>query len=167
MDQKSTPHSEVPVQTTSPEEDSALLAIEALEARTVDPNPRPLNMPRETPVPPRPTPVPIASPKVIEPIIAKPIAPTPKPDITPVHTHAPAPIAAARPTPTPAPVVAPPKPKRPSTPAEEMAEELQAAPVTLGFQFFANQKPPRKRFIIIGIIIVVAGIGVAAYFTTR
>ncbi|MDB5180203.1 MAG: hypothetical protein JWN12_835 [Candidatus Saccharibacteria bacterium] len=149
MDQKSTPNSEVPTQTTSPEEDSALLAIEALEARTIDPDPRPLNAPRETSVPPRPTPMPTASPKVIEPVITQPITPTLKPDVTPK------------------PVVVAPKPKQPSTPSEEMAEELEAAPATSSFQFFANQKPPRKPFIIIGIVVVIAGIGVAAYFATR
>lgn len=164
MDQKSSLNSAVPDQTTSPEEDATLLAIEALEARTVDPDPRPLNAPRETPVPPRQTPAPIAPPKPIEPIVIKPVAPTPKPDVTPI------PIVTAAPTPAPVPrqVTPAPKPKHPSTPSEEMAEELEGAPATSsGFQFFTNQKPPRKPFIIIGIAVVIVGIGVAAYFTTR
>lgn len=162
MDKSSIPNSAVPDQATSPEEDATLLAIEALEARSVDPNPRPLNAPpREIPVPERPIAAPV-TPKVIEPVITAPkpvvqptpivIQPVPKPPIAPV--------------PAPAPVVAP-KPKRHATPSEEMAEELAGAPASFGFQFFANQKPPRKPFIVVGIIVIVIGIGVAAYFTSR
>jgi hypothetical protein len=173
MDQSSIPNNTVPVQTTSPEEDATLLAIEALEARTVDPNPRPLNAPREIPVPPRVAPTPPVTPKVIEPIIAKlaasapkPIA-VPKPALVPIKTTATVIISEPKivdvvPVP-----VTPPKPKKSSTPAEEMAEELAAAPASRGFQFFINQKPPRRLFIIVGIIVVLVGAGVAVYFATR
>ncbi|HEY8886139.1 MAG TPA: hypothetical protein VIM31_01415 [Candidatus Microsaccharimonas sp.] len=172
MDQNSTPNNSPPAQSSSPEEDTTLLAIEALEARTVDPDPRPLNAPREIPVPERHIPTPTVTPKVIEPIIAKPAPSAPQPVTaaqTPIEVK-PTPII-VNPAPKvvnlpPAPIV-PPKPKKPATPSEEMAEELASAPSLSGFQFFANQKAPRKPFIIVGIAVVIIGAGVAAYFATR
>ena len=41
MDKNSISKTPIPTPETSPEEDATLLAIEALEARTVDPNPKP------------------------------------------------------------------------------------------------------------------------------
>lgn len=169
MDQPSPTNSKVPVQTTSPEEDATLLAIEALEARSVDPNPRPLHAPRDVPVPerrpasiptaPTPTVVP-PTPKVIEPIVAKPII---EPPVVIAPISAPAPV---QPKPQVAPAhIIPAKPKKKGTPSEEMAEELASAPASSGFQFFANQKPPRKPFIIVGLVLIVIAIGVGAYFT--
>ncbi|MBC7564963.1 hypothetical protein H7100_01885 [Candidatus Saccharibacteria bacterium] len=169
MDQQSHPHSGTPVQATSPEEDATLLAIEALEARSVDPNPRPLNAPREVPVPERrPAPaLPLVhvAPKVIEPVLAKPVIEPPKKVIIQPQTMtavAPTPV---RPKLDEVPIqVAPAKPKKKGTPSEEMAEALAAAPSTSGFQFFANQKPPRKPFIVIGVVLVIIAVGVGAYF---
>jgi hypothetical protein len=160
MDQYSKKGSDIPVETVSPEEDATLLAIEALEARSVDPDPRPLNAPRKVAVPPRK--VPVAPPvpvKVIEPVIP-PHAPVPQP-ITPPQ---PAPIVIKA---EPKPIALPPKPVKPATPAEAIADALAHAPVTKGFQFFLNQHAPRKPFIIIGVVVIVIAAGVAAYFTLR
>lgn len=179
MDQNSLPNTSKLVQTTSPEEDTVLLAIEALEARSVDLHPRPLNSPRQGPVPPRPVVVAMpAGPKVMDaviapsapsaPLIPKPIipkvtVPEPKPvEIKPPHKAVKLAEKPVSPPPAPAP---PAKPKKPATPSEEMADELAHAPVSLGFQFFTNQKPPRKPFVIIGIAVVLIGIAVAAYFS--
>ena len=152
MDQNSIPNSVVPAQTTIPEEDATLLAIEALEARSIDQSPRPLNAPntpRDIHVAPRQAVIPPARRKVIGPVVVKATAPAPKPVVPP-----PAPIT-------------PPKPKKPLTLSEAIAEALASAPVSRSFQFFTNHSAPRKPFIIIGIIVVVIGAGVAAYFTTR
>jgi hypothetical protein len=174
MDKNSTSTNPVPDQTTSPEEDATLLAIEALEARSVDPNPRPWNAPREIPVPARPATPPVA-PKVIEPVVPNPATQTLQSHtelkVAPLHANvqpAPAEIKLTPPpvAPTPAPVTKP-QPKKHATPSEEMAQELATAPTSKAFQFFINQKPPRKPFIIIGSIVVVIGLGVAAYFTLR
>lgn len=171
MDQQSHPNSGAPVQTTSPEEDATLLAIEALEARSVDPNPKPLNAPIETPEPvvqPTPALVPPTppTPKVIEPVLTRPVSEPPKP-IAIVPKPAPViaqPSITPESNPTP---IAPLKPKKRGTPSEEMAEELASAPATSRYQFFAGQKAPRKPFIIIGLIVIVIAIGVAAYLTLR
>lgn len=174
MDQEIISKNRIEDQTISPEEDSKLLAIEALEARTVDPNPRPLidpNPPRDIPVPARSSPVAVQKPEAPKPIVVapKPLVPAPKPiaDVTPVTT-APTPTIHIPPQPEPAHVTAlPPKPKKKGTPSEEMAEELAAAPTTTGFQFFAGQRSARKPFVVIAIIVVVIAIGVGAYFFTR
>lgn len=180
MDKKSTTNSSVPDQATVPEEDATLLAIEALEARSIDPNPRPWNAPRETPVPERPVVAP--APRVIEPVISKPVVQPPqtasKPveSIKPIETKPVTPVTHTSP-PTPAvdtksvvkpvaPVpVVPPKPKKHLTTSEKIAEELANAPAPSRFQFFSYRNPPRKPFVIIGIIVVIIGIGVAAYVT--
>jgi len=169
MDQKK-PAVPPPNEMTVPEEDATLLAIEALEARTVDPDPKPLNAPVTASVVPPPAPVP---PKVVEPVV-KPVTPAPVQPVKPTPPAAPkpAPVAPVAPPktiaevkPAQAPTI-PPKPKKPATPSEKMAEELTHAPTTKGFQFFANQKPPRKPFIIVGIILILIAAGVAYYFTT-
>jgi|GEM_PF-1878923 len=179
MDQNSKAKDAAAAQSLSPEEDSTLLAIEALEARDIDPNPRAFNAPRDIPVPPRAAPQ-AQAPKVIEPITP---APTPAPVEKPViHKtvviEPPKPVAKPTPVevkpqpkapePAPAPVVVtPPKPKKPATPSEEMAEELAHAPSTSGFQFFLHQKAPRRPFVIVAVIVVLIGIGAAAFFATR
>jgi hypothetical protein len=162
MDHSSHPNNVEPVEASTPEEDPNLLAIEALEARTVDDDPKPLSAPRDIPVPPRTVPTPAPTPKVIEPIIAKPIPVVPKPvepKPAPVITK---PIVALPPA-----EVIPPKPKKPATTAEAIAEELAHAPATHGFQFFINRAAPRTPFVVGGIILVVVALGVGAYFILR
>lgn len=146
MDQNPLSHSPTPAQATIPEEDATLLAIEALEARAVDLDARPLTRPAPRVQPPAP-PIPVAQPapakipevkipevkKVIEPVIAKP-------------------------------VVEAPKPKKPSTPAEQIAHELASTSSFPMFQFFARSKPPRKQFVVIGIVLVLVALGVGGYF---
>ena len=154
MDQDPISNKAVPVQQTSPEEDAALLAIEALEAQSVD-----LDTPKSAPavsIPtpaPKPTPIPPKPTEVIKPVA---VVGTPAPAVIPK------PVAVA---PTPKPEIAP-QQKKPSTPAEEIAEALSSdTPGPKRFQFFINQKPPRLPFVIGGIVAVVVGLGVAAYFT--
>jgi hypothetical protein len=160
MDQYSKKGSDIPVDTVSPEEDAILLAIEALEARSVDPDPRPLNAPREVAVPPRPAPVAPPMPvKVIEPVI-----PVPTPVLRPITPPQPAPIIIKE---APKPIALPPKPVTPVTPAEAIADALAHAPATKGFQFFLNQHAPRKPFIIIGAVVIVIAVGVGAYLILR
>jgi hypothetical protein len=176
MDSSSIPNSAAPVQQTSPEEDATLLAIEALEAQSVDPNPEPLIRDPRDMVAPRTIPTPPVVPKsvqVIEPVIpptAPALAPiaVPEPvtpiELTPEPIPEPAPIVETAPAPvTPEPVV-PEKPKKPATTAEEMADELAHAPATSPFQFFLHQKPPRTPFIILGVVVLLIGAGVAIYF---
>jgi len=156
MDQDSIPSSATPVPQTSPEEDATLLAIEALEAQSVDLDaPKPALQPQAT--------VPAPTPQLV------PAPPKPAEEIKPVGVvNAPAPVA----VPQPVTVAQPPKaepipaPKKPSTPAEEIAEALSSdTPGPKRFQFFTNQKPPRLPFVVGGIIAIVVGLGVAAYFT--
>ena len=71
MDQNSISKIAPPVQQTSPEEDAKLLAIEALEAQSVD-----LDMP---PMPVEPAPQPIPTPE--PPVIVEPPQPTAQPAI--------------------------------------------------------------------------------------
>ena len=160
MDQDSIPNKAVPVPQTSPEEDATLLAIEALEAQSVD-----LDAPK--------TQQPIVAPAPLPPIVSKPAVtskpititrpePTAIPSPAPVKTPTVALIAPQKP----APVIKPPVPKKPSTPAEAIAEALASdTPGPKRFQFFVNQKPPRMMFIVGGIIAILIGLGVAAYFT--
>lgn len=125
MDQNSISKIAPPVQQTSPEEDAKLLAIEALEAQSVD-----LDMP----------PMPVEQP-----------APQP----IPAEIIAPQPI-------VPAPSVQPPVQQ---TPAVRMAEAIANEPAPKRFQFFLHQKPPRKQFVIGGLVLVIIGLCVGAYFT--
>ena len=158
-----------PLQPISPEDDATLQAIEALEARSIDPDPEPY-IPRVAPRPvvtataviiePRTvkivTPVPVPIPKIIEPIITK----------TAVAT---AQVVVKHITPTPTPdTTLPPKPKVHKTPAVEIAEELANAPPTLPgdapFQPFSKQKPSKKSLLIIVGVILVLGLIVGGYF---
>jgi len=168
MDSDSLSKKAPPVQQTSPEEDATLLAIEALEAQSVDLDRPKVEAPAPAPtpavvVPPAPKQAPIRT-VVPERIVAPtPVAPVPEP--------AKIPVAAPKPVPTPvAPVapkpIAPVRPKAPATPAEEIAEALASdEPAPKRFQFFLNQKPPRKPFVIGGLILVLIALGVGAYVT--
>ena len=143
MDQKPTQSKTTPVQQTSPEEDATLLAIEALEAQSVDLDaPKVPAAPAQVQVAPtlptQPTPQQVTPPPVIKPVAALKI-PVQPPVVTPVQ---------------------------PSTPAQAIAAALASdTPAPKRFQFFVNQKPPRKPFVIGGILAVLIGLGVAAYFT--
>ena len=163
------PVNATPSQPISPEDDATLQAIEALEARSIDPDPEPY-IPRVAPRPvvtataviiePRTvkivTPVPVPIRKTIDPIITKTAIVTAQ-DIV-KHTT---------PIPTPAPQL-PPKPKVHKTPAVEIAEELANAPPTLPgdapFQPFSKQKPSKKSLLIIVGVILVLGLIVSGYF---
>lgn len=173
MDKNSISKTPIPTPETSPEEDATLLAIEALEARTVDPNPKPW-----TPTPRTAHVLPAKPSKMdhTEPLkTSKPVAITKIAD--PVSTVVPQQIIRVRPEPQaaiakkPEPVVLKAtiaeKPKKPTTPAEEMAEELANAPAMSYFQFFWHQNKPRKPFIIIGIAVIVIGLVTGAYFVIK
>ena len=162
MDQDSISKKAPPVQQTSPEEDATLLAIEALEAQSID-----LDTPA---VQPAPAPVAPPQPVVVQPTPA-PVAPTPIPTPKPAPTPAkPLPPATPLPPVRTAPVAAPtpaPAPEKPQTLSEKINEAISSdtpAP-TKRFQFFINQKPPRKPFVIGGIVAIAVGLGVAAYLT--
>lgn len=162
MDKNSTPNNPASAPQTSPEEDTTLLAIEALEARSVDPNPEPWSpTPRPAPIP---TPIVAAKPlPIVQPEPSKVARPAPLQVMSPE----PKVIVKTKPEPVaPAPIVLE-KPKKPLTPAEEMAEELANAPARSYFQFFLHQSKPRKVFIIISIAIVIIGIGIGAYLALR
>ena len=166
MDSDSLSKKAPPVQQTSPEEDATLLAIEALEAQSVDLDRPKVEVPAPAPtvvVPPAPKQAPTRT-VVPERIVAPtPVAPVPEPAKTPV--------AAPKPVPTPVAPVAPKpialvRPKAPATPAEEIAEALASdEPAPKRFQFFLNQKPPRKPFVIGGLILVLIALGIGAYVT--
>lgn len=162
MDPDSLSKKAPPVQQTSPEEDATLLAIEALEAQSID---------LDTPKPPAPVPAapptPVAQPVKPEvPVAPQPPKPAPTPPTPkPVVVTPPQPKIIAKPIPTPKSVEKP-APKKATTPAEKIAEALASdEPAPKRFQFFANQKPPRTPFIVVGIILVVIGLGVGAYVT--
>jgi len=156
-----------PVQSTSPEDDATLQAIEALEAITVDLHPRPLQP--ATPPVTQPASA-VATPPLIKQVMGPVVQRTPA--AAPVTQPAPAPI----PTPT-TPTDKPPQPPlppkhRPSTPAEAIAEELANAPPSSPkdslFQPFLRQLPSKKRLvmaIIIGSSVVV--LATAGYFVLR
>ena len=149
-----------PVQQTSPEEDATLLAIEALEAQSVDlDTPKPeTSKPVEPVVVAAPVPTPIAAPPVPKPapVAPRPVVAAPKPTPTPVQEQ-------KKPVPKP---VAPVAPKKPLTPAEKIAEALASdEPAPKRFQFFLRQKPPRKPFVIGGLVLVLIALGVGAYVT--
>lgn len=136
MDPKPLPNKPAPVQQTSPEEDAALLAIEALEAQSVE-----LDTPAPQPTPIQNTPPTVA---VVQAVVA-PVAPQPP----------------AQPVPS-APVAPKPEPT--------LSQAIDAAlastePAPKRFQFFAHQKPPRKPFVIGGILAILVGLAVGAYFT--
>ncbi|RWZ78721.1 MAG: hypothetical protein EOT05_03160 [Candidatus Microsaccharimonas sossegonensis] len=153
MDHNSRPNHVEPVEVVVPEEDPHLLAIEALEARSVDDLAKPSHASGSQPVPPREPAVamPTLTPKIKEPIGVRPIAPTLKP-VEIKHPLAP---------------VTPQKPKKPATTAEAIAEELTHASTSRAFQFFTNHPAPRKPFIVIGGIIVVTALGIGVYFFLR
>ena len=162
-----------PLQPISPEDDATLQAIEALEARSIDPDPEPY-IPRVAP-----RPVVTAKAVIIEPRTVKMVAPTPAPapkTMEPIITRTA--VADAHnvvkhttPTPTPAPKPSPqllPKPKVHKTPAVEIAEELANAPPTIPgdapFQPFSKQKPSKKSLLIIVGVIMVLGLIIGGYF---
>jgi hypothetical protein len=155
-----------PTPETSPEEDIALLAIEALEARAIDPNPEPWSpSPRpKAAVLAEPVPIIQLEPatvvrlepvKIVKPLVIKSIEPMPKV------------IVKTKPEVVVTPPIAIEKIKKPLTPAEAMAEALANAPAMSYFQFFLRQHAPRKVFIIIGIAVVVIGVAAVIYFTVR
>jgi len=143
-------------QPISPEDDAMLQAIEALEAQTVDPDPKPL-VP-ETPVTPAPVVVTPAPEPIPTPVITPAPVPTPLTVIepTPVTTEAPtAPI-------TPEPATAP------TDPSSAIAAALARGPETTTpkstYQPFPKKKLGKKPLLIILAIILVAGLGVGGYF---
>ena len=155
-----------PTPETSPEEDIALLAIEALEARTVDPNPKPWSPS------PRPKAAVLAEPvPIIQPVPIAVVHPEPakivKPQVIKSTELVPKIVVKAKPEVVVAPPVVIEKIKKPSTPAEEMAEALANAPAMSYFQFFLRQHTPRKAFIIIGMAVIVVGLVTAVYFAVR
>lgn len=147
MDQDSISKKAPPVQQTSPEEDATLLAIEALEAQSID---------LDTPAVQQ-APAPVAPP---QPVVVR---PTPAP-VKPLPLATPLPPVRAVPTPVPTPAPAPEKPQTLSEKINEAISSDTPAP-TKRFQFFINQKPPRKPFVIGGIVAIAVGLGVAAYLT--
>ena len=163
------PVNATPSQPISPEDDATLQAIEALEARSIDPDPEPY-IPRVSS-----RPVVTATPVIIEPRSIKMVAPTPAPapkTMEPIITKTA--VATAQgvvknttPTAMPAPQV-PPKPKVHKTLAVEIAEELANAPPTVPgdapFQPFSKQKPSKKSLLIIVGVILVLGLIVGGYF---
>jgi hypothetical protein len=146
--------SDVPI---NPEDSPRLQAIEALEAREVDPNPKPYDpnslrsQPHvHAPEPKAPALKPVEPPKTIEPV--KPVAP--EEPVTPIDATPDAPV--PKPVEAPAPKPAP-KPKRPKSLPEEMAEEIATLPPTRApFQFFHDQNGLRKNRVIAAV-----GIGAA------
>lgn len=174
MNRDLSPHRSAPVEVTSPEEDATLLAIEALEAQSVNPHPlpwRPLGAREVKPVAPREAPVaPPVVTKINEPVIQI-HTPMPKPPVVPMPIT-PTPAAPTPITVPPKAITTPPpkpeKPKRPATPAEAIADALANIPAsTKRFQFFINQKPPRKPFIIVGVAVLIVGLVVVTYFAIR
>jgi len=145
-----------PVDQINAEDDPVLQAIEAIEARESDLEPKPI----VAPVAPRPV-VPVVAP-VVKPIVVAPkpvITPT-KPVIAPVKPPV-APIIPAKP------IVVAAKPV-PMTPSSRMAAELEKAPpmntAKLILQFFGRHTPSKKPVIIIASIILVAALIAAGYF---
>jgi len=127
------------------EDDVALQAIEALEAQSVDPNPKPL-IPDESTVIPE---VGIA-PAPPAPVQPQPVAPTPQPQ----------PII----TPTPAPVVQPTL----SDPASKMAAELANAPTKVQtFHFFITQKRHIQPALLAILIIVAVAAAAGIYYVVQ
>jgi hypothetical protein len=171
MNPNDTPTSPEPPIPISPEDNAALQAIEALEARSVDPNPGPLNLDvltqkpmtkQDIAKPAAPVSVTLTPAQVIQP--TKPtvtVVPKPKPVVIPAvpATPVPAPIKEVQKS---APV--PEKPKVPKTPAEEMADELANVPATRpSFQFFMRQKASRKQIMIAVTVVIVIILGVSGY----
>jgi len=136
------------------EDDVALQAIEALEAQSIDPHPKPL-------IPPTPT-EPIA-PAVAPPTaVVEPVA-APQPVIEPIAPPVQPPVQPAAPAiAQPAPI---PERPTPSDPASKMAAELANAPAKVqSFHFFIDQKrhikPVPTALAGLGVI----ALGVSAYF---
>jgi hypothetical protein len=145
-------------QSINPEDDAMLQAIEALEARTVDPDPEPYTPSASRPpapiIVPKPVviPVPVA-PKVMEPVLAKAaVAATTVIANPPEKPPAPKPV----------------RPSVPKTPAVEIAEELANAPATspedAPFQPFPKRKPSKKSLLAIVGVIVLIGLIIGGYF---
>lgn len=166
-----------PQQALSPEEDLALLAIEAREAREGDldrPFARPGPRVQPRPVAPRTT-APRATPLVIEPVLPPtPVAPTPV-VVTPQLHPKPAP----KPTPAKKPVVVtppepirPPKPKQPAEPhwkhSTDIVEVLADAPAVVSsrglFKPFANQVRSHKGAYVAIAAVVIISLTVVLYF---
>lgn len=158
-----------PLDDINPEDDVELQAIEALEARTVDPNPGPLRVPtrhRDQPVPER---VITPEPKPVEKVIVPaPVVEAPKPAkvIAPV-------VAPPKPQPVAAPKVEPkiiqkPEPKAvPLTASAQMDNELAKAPplnvAQTIRQFFGKQKSSHPSAIIVVLVLLIL-IAAGGYF---
>jgi hypothetical protein len=169
MNPNDTPTSPEPPIPASPEDDPRLQAIEALEARVVDPNPGPLDLDKlgakpvvtPAPLPNVPAPDPVVQPVPVKPrlettALQAPITPAPEKPIAPPQV----PIQEVKKVEE--------KPKVPKTPAAEMAEELANAPATRPpFQFFLHQKASRQQIYIAVAIIGVIILGVLAYLGLR
>jgi len=149
-----------PLDDINPEDDVELQAIEALEARTVDPNPGPLRVPtrhRDQPVPERtvaPEPKPVEKPIAPTPVVAPVIKPQPVKVAPPV-------IEVVKPKPKPEPEVAP------LTTSDQMNNELAKAPplnvAQTIRQFFGKQNSSRPSAIIVAIITLIL-IAIGGYF---
>jgi len=150
------------------EDDPVLQAIEAIEARESDLEPKPI----VTPVAPRPVkpvaaPAPVVKPAIItvKPVITpiKPVVAPIKPPVAPVIAPIKPIVAAAKPVV----VIAAPKPV-PMTPSSRMAAELEKAPplntAKLILQFFGRHAPSKKPVIIIVSVVLVAALIAAGYF---
>lgn len=153
--------SDVPI---NPEDSPRLQAIEALEAREVDPNPKPFDpnslraQPHMHKAAPAPEPKSVEPPKTIEPI--KPVVPAEP--VAPVAATPGEPVSKQAEAPAPKPA---PKPKRPKTLPEEMAEELATLPPTRApFQFFHDQNGLRKNRVIATVGISAALLAIAVVF---
>jgi len=152
-----------PLDDINPEDDVELQAIEALEARTVDPNPGPLRVParhRDQPVPERtvmPEPKPVDKP-IEKPVVKAPVPPVIKPQ--PVKVTPPV-VEVVKPEPKPEPKAAP------LSTSDKMNNELAKAPplnvAQTIRQFFGKQKASHPSVIIVAIIIVIL-IAVGGYF---
>ena len=157
-----------PVDQINAEDDPVLQAIEAIEARESDLEPKPIAVPvAPRPIEPIATPAPVAKPVVvaIKPVVTpvKPVVAPIKPSVAPLVVPVKPIVAAAKPVvviPTPKPV--------PMTPSSRMAAELEKAPplntAKLILQFFGRHVPSKKPVIVIAGIILVVALMVAGYF---
>jgi len=137
------------------EDDVALQAIEALEAQSVNPNPRPL-IPED----------PVVPETVIEPVKPVPMPPIPVAAPEPATVITPA-QPAIQPDVQP-PITVAPEPPVPADPASKMAAELANAPArTQTFRFFVNQKRQLRPIPIAILVTILIGIGVVTYTLVR
>ena len=145
-------------QPISPEDDAMLQAIEALEAQTIDPDPKPL-VP-ETPATPAPV---IATPAAAPEPAPAPVV-TPPPVATPLTAIEPTPVTTEAPT---APLT-PESSTTPTDPSSAIAAALARGPEATTpqstYQPFPKKKLGKKPLLIILAIILVAGLGVGGYF---